>query len=137
VSDQASNPPPSPAARKAGTIEWLLAAISALLILGLAGYLLLEAITKTGGNPELSLRLDAVRQSPDGFVAELSVLNRGHATAAEVEIEGTLGSGPEAVTGSVTLDYAPAESESPVALVFDRPVTPETLALRVLGYRDP
>ncbi|WP_127752312.1 hypothetical protein [Devosia sp. 1566] len=137
MSDQASNPPPSPAARKAGLIEWILAALSALVILGLASFLLVEALTKTGSHPELTLRLDAVRQTSDGFVADVTVLNLGHATAAEVGIEGTVGSGQDAVSGSVTLDYAPAQSQSPVALVFDRPVTPETLALRVLGYRDP
>jgi uncharacterized protein (TIGR02588 family) len=137
VTASASDGPSSRSARIATAIEWTLAAVSGVIILGLAGYLLFEAVTKTGSHPVLILRIDGIEAMPEGAVVDISVLNTGHATAAEIEIEGTLGTGPDAITSTATLDYAPAESTSPVALVFNRPVSANELALRVLGYRDP
>ena len=124
-------------ARKAGMLEWALAALSGVVVLALAGFLLFEAVTKTGSDPVLSLHVDAIEAIPEGSVAEISLWNRGHATAAEVESEGTVGTGANEITSTVTLDYAPAESVSPAALVFSRPVAAEEISLRVLGYRDP
>lgn len=120
---------------KAHAIEWVLGALSAAIIVGLAGFLAYEGATRTGSEPLLSLRVLRIVEQANGHGVVVEVRNQGHATAADVEIAGIRSGDP--LVRQVTLDYAPAESAREVTLVFAAPVSEAELELFVLGYVDP
>lgn len=118
-------------------IEWVVGAVSAVVTLVLAGFLLFEAITKTGQEPDIAF--GAARGFPmsQGYGVEVTVRNLGHVTAADVELEAVADFGGESETGTVTVDYLPAESETQVGFGFSREVDPAAVNFRLLGYTYP
>lgn len=119
-------------------LEWVVASISSVIVVALLGFIGFEAVTKTGDTPDISFSIGDGTAMGSSYLVEVEVRNDGHVTVAGVDIEGVadLGGG-ESETGSVTLDYLPAESSTEVGLVFSQEVDPERVRLRVLGYRYP
>jgi len=113
--------------------EWIVAIVSAVLVLALLVFLLSEALTQTGRLPDISLAVTEVVPTAHGYNALVSVTNQGSATAAEVELAGILGD----EESRALLDYSPAQSVRQVSLIFTHAATPEEIQLRVLGYTDP
>lgn len=119
-------------------LEWIVASISAVIVVALLGFILFEAVTKTGDRPDISFAINGGGAMAAGYVIEVEVRNDGHVTVASVDIEAEAVLGAEETEiSSVTLDYLPAESHAEVGLVFSRQVDPEQVRLRVLGYRYP
>lgn len=117
--------------------EWVLAALSTLLVGGMIVFLLTEA-----GEPEtpplITLRAESVIPSPGGYLLQVRAVNRGHRTAAAVRIVGVLEEGgAEVETSEVTLDFVPGESWAPATLVFRRDPRRYRLELRPTGFTDP
>src|SRR5690606_32846166 len=116
-------------------VEWVLGALSALLVLGLAAFLVYEGLTGTGGEP--ALRFGDIRTlergGTHGLVVQLH--NDGPATAAQVEVTARLDGDPLVRHG--TLDFAPAHSRRDITFLFDRPVSPAEVELSILSYVDP
>ncbi len=109
--------------------------LSALIVAGLAVFLIYEGAARTGSEPVLSLHIARLLEQEKGHSVVVTVRNDGHATAADVQIAGMLAGDP--LVRHVTLDYAPAQSEREITLTFETPVTVEALDLRVLGFVDP
>lgn len=120
---------------KAHAVEWVLGGLSALVVAGLAVFLTYEGVTRTGGEPVLSLHIARLLDREEGHSVVVTVRNEGHATAADVKIAGMLAGDP--LVRQVTLDYAPAQSEREITLMFALPVRKEALDLQVLGFVDP
>jgi len=119
--------------RRRERFEWALAALASLLVIALVGYLAIITITDSGGAARLALSIEGVEQSRPGYVV-VKLRNEGEASAAEVQIEGSL---PDGEPAEATLAYSPARSDMRATLVFPRPVTPEEIILRVRGFSDP
>lgn len=119
-------------------LEWIVAAFSSVIVLALIGFILYEAITKTGTEPDIRFEFAKAVPMTEGHAIEFLVHNDGHVTVADVQIEGTaeLGGG-ETETSTVTLNYLPADSDTEIGLGFSREVNPEQVTLRVLGYTYP
>lgn len=117
-------------------IEWVLAAISAVVVVLLFGFLAVEALVKPDTAPTISLEAGSSRAVQGKTYVEVAVHNSGRQAAADVEIAGTA-NGDESLIAHAALDYAPAESEVHVTLVFDGTVAPEDVAVRVAGFRTP
>ena len=133
-------PAPQERGRSGGTspIEWVVAAASALLVLGAVGYLLYEALAEPPTPPAVEVTVEAVRAVGDGYLVEFEAQNRGRTTAAGLVVEGTLRRGAETVeTASVTLDYVPAEGSRRGGLYFTEDPRAYALALRPTGYGRP
>lgn len=120
---------------KAHAVEWVLGSLSALVVAGLAAFLVYEGVTRTGSDPVLTLHVERLLEEEGGHSVIVKVRNDGHATAADVQIAGIMAGDP--LTRSVTLDYAPAQSEREITLTFATPVRAEALDLQVLGFVDP
>ncbi|WIY52011.1 hypothetical protein O9Z70_11020 [Devosia sp. YIM 151766] len=120
---------------KVHAVEWVLGGLSGLIVLGLAGFLVFEGITKSGGEPLLSLQVVRIVNHAQAYGVVIEVRNVGHATAAEVEIAGILAGDP--LPRHAVLDYVPAESVREVTFNFTAPVSEDTLELFVLGFVDP
>lgn len=119
-------------------VEWVIAALSAVLVLALAGFIAFEALTRTGGEPRVALTVERMLAIADGYAAKIQVRNDGHVTISDVVIEGAISlDDGETQTASVTLDYLPAGSDTEIGLGFSQEIDPERLALRVVGYTYP
>jgi uncharacterized protein (TIGR02588 family) len=120
-------------------LEWIAGGIGAVLTLALLGFLGWEAWTTPGdAPPEVTVRLEEVMPAGDGFVARIAAVNGSPATAAAVEVEGTLSRGGEEVErAQATLDYVPGHSETRGGLFFAEDPREGDLRLRALGYQAP
>jgi uncharacterized protein (TIGR02588 family) len=125
------NEPQSPADR-ATKLQWVIAAVSSVLVLLLVGSLVLDAITQSGGEPVLRAQVMSVNEDRDGY-AVVEVRNDGRATAASVEIEGIAGP----LRARAVLDYSPAHSTQEVTLVFPEAVASGQVEVRILGFAEP
>lgn len=118
--------------------EWILAAVSALLILGAVGFMVYEGVTAPDTPPDLEISPDTVIATGDGYLVRFVARNRGHGTAASVTVEGTLSAGGERVeTAEVVLDYVPAGARRRAGLIFSRDPRTHSLEIRALGFDTP
>lgn len=119
--------------------EFVTGAIGALLVAGVIGSMILEAMRAPAHPvPALVVEMDTVRSVRAGWVVAVTVQNSGDATAAEVTVEGTLYDDTGMVeTSQVTLDYVPVHSRREAGLHFTRDPARHRLVLRPLGYRRP
>ncbi|HLT48639.1 MAG TPA: TIGR02588 family protein [Rubricoccaceae bacterium] len=119
-------------------LEWALAAASALLVLGVIGFLLYEAAAEPPTPPAVTVDVVGVRPSGNGYVVEFEAHNEGGETAARLTVEGTLVAGAEEVEASeATLDYVPAGGRRGGGLFFTRDPRAYRLDLRPTGYARP
>jgi uncharacterized protein (TIGR02588 family) len=114
-------------------LEWVVFAISALLILGLVVYLVKDAIQDKQRPPDLRISLGQPVPSAHGYVVPVAVANAGDETAQAVELEiSTGGDKPEHAT--LTYDFLSSGEEREGWVGFTG--KPEgRLSARVVGYR--
>jgi uncharacterized protein (TIGR02588 family) len=118
--------------------EGVAAAVSTLLVLGVVGYLLYDAVARPHTPPALTVQADTVLKAGGLWLVEFSAENRGHNTAAAVKIEGELKQGEQTVEASeAVLDYVPGESVRRGGLFFRADPRAYRLELRALGYQEP
>ena len=119
-------------------IEWVLGAVSALLVIGLIGFIVRDALRSGPSGPQLSLVIERIVPMQRLFRVEFRALNAGDATAAEVRVQGTLGSAAGIIeVTEVTLDYVPAQSSATGGLLFKNDPARYRLELTPRGYRAP
>jgi uncharacterized protein (TIGR02588 family) len=120
------------------TAEWIVAAVSALLVLGVIGFLVYDGMVSPQTPPDVRVEVDSIQQAGPGFLVLLRARNEGHNTAADVIVEGELmgDSGP-VETSETTIDYVPAGGQQRAGLYFTRDPRSLELRLRAHGYRDP
>jgi uncharacterized protein (TIGR02588 family) len=118
--------------------EWVAAAVSTLLVLGVVGYLLYDAVARPRTPPSIQVVADTVLQSGGLWLVEFRASNGGHETAAAVKIEGELMQGDSSVESSeAVLDYVPGRSVRNGGLFFQRDPRAYRLELRAHGYQEP
>src|ERR671914_2542412 len=89
--------------------EWIVAAVSALLVLGVIGFLVYDGMVSPQTPPDVRVEVDSIHQAGPGFLVLLRARNDGHNTAADVIIEGELMADSGRVEASeTTIDYVPA-----------------------------
>ncbi|GLQ53064.1 hypothetical protein [Devosia nitrariae] len=122
--------------KTAEKVEWIVAGVATLVVVVLMGFLVYEAVTRSGGSPDLAVSHIESTRTRAGLAVLLEVDNAGHAAASAVEVVGRTGAnGQEARV--VTIDYVPAEARRRATLVFPPETRPEDVRLHVLGYADP
>jgi uncharacterized protein (TIGR02588 family) len=120
------------------TLEWIVAAVSALLVLGVIGFLVYDGVVSPKTPPDVRVEVDSIQQAGPGFLVILRARNNGHNTAADVIIEGELMADSGRVEASeTTIDYVPAGGEQRAGLYFTRDPRSLKLRVRAHGYRDP
>lgn len=105
--------------------------IGLAVILAVIGILSRAVVVETRP-PDLIVQAESVRRGAGGWVLDVTVVNRGDLTAADVEVEGVNGD----ETANATLDYVPGHGSKAAALVFTGDKRPRA-ALRVLGWSSP
>lgn len=106
-------------------LEWWLAGISALLIAGIIGFLVLQALhtvlNTEKSKPDPVAEVINIAPISRGYRVEIAAFNHGEATAARVKFRATLQHQGETIeTAEVTFDYLPGKSKRLGAVIFMR-----------------
>ena len=125
--------------RQKPLLEWIAALLGLIITLGLIGFIGWEAIKAPDDSPPaIEVVAERVTRVTGGYVVEIVAVNRGPATAAGVEVEGTLKNvAAEPVTSRLTLDYVPGHSRQRGGLFFSQELRLDQLELRAVGYARP
>ncbi len=121
-------------------LEWVVFAISLVLVIITLGYLVYDGATFSETPPNIELELGkAQAQAADRFIVPVNAINRGDTTAEGVQIEVTLNSGgKEQENAQFEIAFLPRHStrEGWVTFTTD-PRTVEQIKARVLGLEKP
>ena len=117
---------------------WVAAAVSTLLVLGVIGSLLYDAVARPRTPPAVTVQADSVLRSGGLWLVRFQARNGGHETAAGVKVQGELREGARPVeSAEAVLDYVPGESVRRGGLYFRADPRAYHLELRALGYQEP
>ncbi|MCF6370278.1 TIGR02588 family protein [Rhizobium halophilum] len=119
-------------------LEWLVGAVSAVLIIAMTGWIAGEAILHQETAPEFRVENLATQVVKDGFRVEFEIFNDGTSTAAAVKVRGELIRGGQVTeTAETTFDYVPGRSSSRGGLFFSQSPAGGDIRIRALGYTEP
>jgi len=125
----------SPSKKAADRIEWIAAIVSAAIVSAVVGFLVYEAVVKSGGVANLAVTPIERTMTQAGLAVTFEVRNFGHAAAAAVEVAGV--PPREGGSGQVVIDYIPAGASRTATLIFPPDTPPEEIEVHVIGYSDP
>ncbi len=119
-------------------LEWVVAGLSALIVLGTAGFLVMDAFRIPPSPPRITIEVDSVVRAGPGYLVEFRARNSGQTTAAGLVIEGEIkGDTGTVEKGEVTIDYVPSEGVRKGGLFFTRDPRQHRLEIRPKGYDRP
>ena len=117
---------------------WGIAVLGLVLVLGSIGFMLYEAAAGDSSPPDVTVRVDSIRPTQNGFLIEFRAINEGGTTAQGLTVEGELRSGTDSVeTSDTTIEYVPSHSERAGGLFFKSDPRQYQLQLRAKGYERP
>jgi uncharacterized protein (TIGR02588 family) len=119
-------------------LEWIVGGFGLVLVAGVIGFLLYQALSGNQTRPEIRLRVHSIDKTRTGYVVRVIAVNEGGTTAEGVVIEGELKRGEEQLERShTTIEFLPPRSEKRAGLFFQRDPQQFDLMVRPLGYEDP
>lgn len=118
---------------KAERIEWIAGGLSALVVLGMIGFFLQEALGGADRLPDLAVSVDPV-PAEGATQLRYRLRNDGGRAATSVTLSLTLAGGERR---SVVVDEVPAHSEVTGGIQLPAGVGPADAVLGVDGYVDP
>ena len=118
-------------------LEWVVAAIGLLFVLGALGTFVYEARRGDGAPPAIEVRVDSITRVGALHHVAVTIRNRGDAPAASVTIEGALSGADSTERSSVTIDYLPERSERTAGVFFTGAPAANGPTFRVMGYVTP
>ncbi|EHS51598.1 Conserved hypothetical protein CHP02588 [Rhizobium sp. PDO1-076] len=130
--------PPNTERLKPHWIEWLTGAVSSLLILAIIGWVSYEAVNGTDTPAELRVDIASIEKTGAGWRVLFDLSNSGEATAAAVEVRGTVTDrGRFVEEAAVIFDYVAARSIAHGALIFTQDPAGRDLNIRAVGFNEP
>lgn len=120
-------------------LEWVSAAVGLLILVGLFGFLAMEAVKTSEEKPPMMIVEETgISAYSDRYIIEVKLVNHSRKTGAAIQIEGRLSTGGTSVeTSNATVDYVPGKSERRAGLVFTKDPRKYDVELRVTGYELP
>ena len=120
-------------------LEWVSAAVGLVIVLGMFGFLAVDAMRSDSGMPPI-MRVEPVRLTVASgqYVLQVNVSNSSRKAGAGVQISGELKRGGASIESSAaTLSYVPGQSQRRAGLVFRHDPRRFELDRRVTGYERP
>lgn len=119
-------------------LEWVVFAVSLILVMGVIGYLSYDAATLGNNQPDIQVSLGASEQRTQGFVIPVTIRNTGDETAEGVRVEVQLKlNGADAETGELEFPFVPRGGQREGYVAFNRDPNTGRLETRILGYEKP
>jgi uncharacterized protein (TIGR02588 family) len=123
---------------KAPLWMWGIALTGLVLVLGSIAFMLYEAAAGDSSPPDVTLRVDSIHTTRNGYLVEFRAINLGGSTAEGLTVEGVLRKDTANVeTSSTTIEYVPSHSEREGGLFFSFDPRQYRLQLRATGYEKP
>lgn len=119
-------------------LEWVVLAISAIAVVGLIGFLVVDGVTDEARPPRpmVQLREADAYQAPSGWIVPADVTNDGDDAAAAVVLRATATVAGATEESEVTIDFLPAGTGVEIAFGFSE--RPEgTVVVSTVGFRLP
>jgi uncharacterized protein (TIGR02588 family) len=121
--------------------EWLVGLVGLLLVLGVVGFLIVQA-QQPATPPTLVVVAEPVIAQAGGYLVPIRVTNEGGRTASTVLIEGSLLTSddpavPPVETSETTFDFVPPQSSRDGGLFFAEDPAQYQLELQVKGFIEP
>ncbi|MDP9022363.1 MAG: hypothetical protein M3N57_06620 [Actinomycetota bacterium] len=119
-------------------LEWVIALIGAGAAVAILVILVLSAVNRSDGPPQLQATPRATVVQPDSYLVTVDVTNRGGTPATEVQVGGELHAGGAVVERTeAVVDVLPPSSSRRVGLVFERDPAAHEVRVRVIGFQQP
>lgn len=120
-------------------LEWLVFALSFVLVLCTLGYLVYDGATSAKTPANIELELGNPQPQANRFIIPVSVTNSGDTTAETVQIEVKLESaGKEQESAQFEIGFLPRHSQREGWVTFQTdPRTVEEMTAKVLGFEQP
>ena len=134
----AEGKPVSKAEREVTKWEWLIAVVSAIVVIASVGYVFYRAVTNDNAPPDIDFTIERIVPTRSGYVLEFWVYNYGGITAKDLTVEAELtATGEEPVVRSTAFLFVPDGSRRRGGVFF--PVDPRRYDLRLypVGYDYP
>ncbi len=134
MTDSEAQPPP----QRIPAIEWLVAAVGAVCVVGALALLLHRWATTDGSPPDIVLEVGAISHGSGGWRVEVLATNLGGRTAEDVQITGSLEVvGAPTEESQAAIGYLPVRSTREVVLVFESDPNAGGLEVSVRGFSLP
>ncbi len=123
---------------KKNMLEWVVFAVSLVLVGGTVAYLGYAGWTMGQQPPSIEVRLGTAEQHVQSYVLPVTVFNHGDETAASLRVEVVLvsGSGKEE-RGELDIPFVPRHAKREGWVTFEQDPRSGQLKARVLGYETP
>ena len=117
--------------------EWVSLGVSIVLIAGIAGMLLFEALRANSPfiPAEAVLQLDQVRQQNGRYILPIEVKNEGHHTLRDVRIEIAYDVAGEQLRQDFTIDYLGEQSQQTIYVYLDHDPSGLRVEAKPVQYR--
>ena len=117
---------------------WGIAVLGLVLVLGSIVFMLYEAVAGDTSPPDVTVHVDSIVPTRNGFLVKFRVVNDGGSTAEGLTVEGELRKGAEPLeTSDTTIEYVPSHSEREGGLFFTFDPRQHEVRLRAKGYEKP
>jgi len=119
-------------------VEWVALAISALAVVGVVGFLVVDGLRDEGQAPTpiVELRRSDAYATDHGWIVPATVTNDGDRAAEALVLRATATVGGGEEESEVTVDYLPAGTSVEVSIGFS--AEPESeVTVQVVGFRLP
>jgi uncharacterized protein (TIGR02588 family) len=136
--DQQTAPRPQAGPSRTPPLEWAVAALGLLLVLGSIATLLWFAVRGADAGVEPVIRVTAVERQAERYLVRIAVVNAGQASAAALRVRGRLQQGDQVIEESeVEFDNLPGRSVRSAGLFFRADPARHQLKVEATSYREP
>lgn len=119
-------------------IEWVTAAVGAVLFIAMIGYMVYVGLRDVQGSPKIELTTSDPVQRDDNFHVGFVATNSGEVTATGLVVRAVLTDGDRDVESQeVTIDYLPTQSSRRGGFFFKQDPTRYKLAVTATAYMEP
>jgi uncharacterized protein (TIGR02588 family) len=119
-------------------VEWVAGALSCVLVVSLAGFLLHRALSEDRLTPRLSAAVEAIEQGARGALVRIVVSNDGDATAAAVRVRATRRDDAVGAASEIEFDYLAGRAVRRGAFMMPgTALAPEDIDIEIVGFVEP
>lgn len=119
-------------------LEWVVLAISAALVVGLVGFLVVDGITDEGRppSPRVELLPDEAYEVENGWILPATVTNEGDQAAEALALRATASVNGADEESEITIDFLPAGTDVEISFGFSAQPDGE-ITVQTVGFRLP